>query len=158
VLVGVPDVRAFAAHNEQRFGSDGTKCAHRRVHASRNHASRPLLQAARLLGFPRCDGRHRSSRLVKASPATGETAKVRQIMKTQATTIAAPRSANSPEIHGPAITLQHPRGTVEPSSCPSNREGLRDSLGGSGLSFLILSVARCSLRLRSGQALPACFD
>src|SRR5579864_2599022 len=52
----------------------------------------------------------------------------------QATTIPAVR--NSSDFHHSAIPLQHPVSTVESSSCPSNREGLRDSLGGSGLSFL----------------------
>ena len=33
--------------------------------------------------------------------------------------------------------MQHLDGTVGSSSCPSNREGLGDSLGGSGLSFLL---------------------
>jgi len=54
---------------------------------------------------------------------------------TQTINIAAPPVRNSSDIHRSAIRLQHLPGTVESSSCPSNREGLGDSLGGSGLSF-----------------------
>jgi hypothetical protein len=61
-----------------------------------------------------------------------------QIETTQATTIAAPAKPNSPEIHRSAIPSQHPRSTLNSSSYPSNREGFEDSLGGSGLSFLLL--------------------
>jgi hypothetical protein len=35
------------------------------------------------------------------------------------------------------MPVQHAGGNVKSSSCPSNREGLKDSLGGSGLSFLV---------------------
>ena len=58
--------------------------------------------------------------------------------RTQTTNIAAPPASNSPDIHHFAIHLQHLTSTVESSSCPSNREGLEDSLGGSGLSFLLV--------------------
>src|SRR5208282_1082364 len=50
------------------------------------------------------------------------------------------RKVNSSDIHDSEITLQHPGSTLNPSSCPSNREGLGDSLGGSGLSFLFFCV------------------
>src|SRR6266496_306172 len=58
-------------------------------------------------------------------------------IKTQPITIAAPRTPNSSDIHSFAILLQHASGTFNSSSCPSNREGFEDSLGGSGLSFLL---------------------
>ena len=79
--------------------------------------------------------------------------------RTRTTNIAVPPAPNSPDIHHSAIRLQHLASTLESSSCPSNREGLEDSLGGSGLSFLLVwrKTVWCghSLRLRSGQALPA---
>jgi hypothetical protein len=56
---------------------------------------------------------------------------------TQTTNIAALPASNSPDIHHSATGLQHLASTVESSICPSNREGLEDSLGGSGLSFLL---------------------
>jgi hypothetical protein len=56
---------------------------------------------------------------------------------TQTTNITAPLEPNSPDIHHSAIRLQHLTSTVKSSICPSNREGLEDSLGGSGLSFLL---------------------
>jgi len=59
-----------------------------------------------------------------------------ELGRKQPFTIPAPTNPNSPDIHHSAIALQHPGGTVGSSSCPSNREGLRDSLGGSGLSSL----------------------
>ena len=52
----------------------------------------------------------------------------------QATNIAA--RANSSDIHASEITLQYGGSNLKVIKCPSNREGLRDSLGGSGLSFL----------------------
>ena len=63
--------------------------------------------------------------------------------RTQTTNIAAPPAPNSPDIHHFAIRLQHLASTVKSSRCPSNREGLGDSLGGSGLSFLLLWFGLC---------------
>jgi hypothetical protein len=57
--------------------------------------------------------------------------------ETQTTNIAAPPALISSDIHHSATRLQHLASTVKSSSCPSNREGLEDSLGGSGLSFLL---------------------
>jgi len=60
---------------------------------------------------------------------------------------------NSSDIHDSEITLQHPGSTVNSSSCPSNREGFGDSLGGSGLSFLIfLHVSASPVSIRTGLA------
>ncbi len=48
VFVRVPDVRTFAAHDEWRVATHGSKRAHRRIHAARDHAFGALLQASRL--------------------------------------------------------------------------------------------------------------
>jgi len=61
------------------------------------------------------------------------------------------RKVNSSDIHDSEITLQHPGSTVNPSSCPSNREGFEDSLGGSGLSFLLFFASRMSSRNLAGS-------
>ena len=58
----------------------------------------------------------------------------------QPITIAALRSTNSSDIHASAISLQHTGSTVGSSRHPSNREGLKGSLGGSGLSFFLCCV------------------
>src|SRR5579863_8151377 len=77
------------------------------------------------------------------SPRHGER-RCQKSLQTQANTIAAPADLNSSDIHHSATTLQHLDSTVRSSSCPSNREGLKDSLGGSGLSFLLLRSIFCS--------------
>jgi hypothetical protein len=59
--------------------------------------------------------------------------------ETQTTNIAALSAPISSDIHHSATRLQHLASTVKSSSCPSNREGLEDSLGGSGLSFLLFA-------------------
>src|SRR5580704_12388036 len=53
----------------------------------------------------------------------------------QPTTIAAARQPNSSDIHHSEITSQYRGGNLTSSSCPSNREGLRDSLGAPGCPF-----------------------
>src|SRR5271156_1740410 len=61
----------------------------------------------------------------------------------RATTIAALPQTNSSDIHDSAIILQHRAGNVGSSRCPSNREGSKDSFGGSGCPyFLSLGPAR----------------
>ena len=59
--------------------------------------------------------------------------------RTQTINIAAPPASNSPDIHHFAIRLQHLASTVKSSRCPSNLEGLGDSLGGSGLSLFFFA-------------------
>ena len=59
VVVGVPDVRPLAAHDESGISSHRAKRPHRRIHTARNHAFRPQLQAARLFSFTPWGGRHR---------------------------------------------------------------------------------------------------
>src|ERR1700758_4697251 len=55
----------------------------------------------------------------------------------QAITITALQTTNSSDIHASAISLQHTGSTVNSSRHPSNREGFKGSLGGSGLSLFL---------------------
>ena len=65
---------------------------------------------------------------------------------TQTTNIAVPPAPNSSDIHRSATRSQHLPSTIKLSSYPSNREGLGDSLRGSGLSFLLFSAELTSKR------------
>ena len=130
VFVRVPNVRALAAHNKWRIAAHGAKRPHRRVHASRNHALRALLQARRLLGFACRSGRHQV-----LSPAEKE-----DVLQSQPNTIAALAQQEFTRYSSFCNPIATSHSTFNSSSYPSNREGLEDSLGGSGLSFLFLFV------------------
>ena len=138
VFVGVPNVRALAPHDENRIAAYGAKCPHGRVHPAGDHAFSTLLQPPRLFRLAQSGGWHQIL-------DTEKDVTIR--LNGRNPYYSVPARANSSDIHRSAIPLQRPGSTLGSSACPSNREGMEDSLGGSGLSFLFLPRRLCLLTI-----------